>query len=517
MYAAQEELVSFLSDKTRFSVPIYQRSYQWSEEQCSQLWNDVVAIATSVDPEERHFFGAFVCMHSKGPFSTRKALIVDGQQRMASSLLLLLAIGKAITLRGGTYVTEERIKELFLIYDKNANGAERYKLTLSHPDQDDLVALIEGHPIPASQEKHLIVKNYRLFETWLKTSNLEPEIIYQGMERLSIVELSIDKENPQLVFESLNSTGLDLSETDKIRNLILMGLDSKEQEDLYKRYWLPMETMFAKFGSNLTDSRFIRDYLTIKNNGEFQRKAKVYSDFKSYVRNHQPKLSSDCILADMHNYAIYFVQISDPNGVTDVALKTALAEFRELQIKIASPLLLVLFADYSNGKLSKNDLIAILHLIESYILRRRVCGFGTNAVNYFFARFAFKMDRTSHLKSLSKLFSEMPSGLQFPTDDEFAQAFKTYDFYHFQKKKYFFGKLENFTHQKEKITTNSYSIEHVMPQNENLSNEWKTELGTDWKQIQHKYLHTIGNLTLTGYNAEYSDRPFHEKRDMTNG
>ncbi len=325
-----------------------------------------------------------------------------------------------------------------------------------------------------------------------------------------IVEISLEKgkDDPQLIFESMNSKGVDLTQTDLIRNYIIMETEVEKQENFYKKYWRAMEEDFKQ--NETLFNKFVRHYLTIKT-GKIPNGKKVYETFKNYRQEKGIEIES--LLKDLQKYCGYFCQIAFKKE-EHKDLNKALSLLVDLEMDVVYPLLLELYSDYKDGVLSKQDFIPIIALTESYICRRAVCGLPTNALNKVFASFIKKIDKSQYLKSVEEHFGSLTGGQRFPNDDEFKELFIKMDFYHFDKNKYFFERLENFD-TKEPVNTEECSIEHVMPQ-EPIP-EWQRDLGENFETIHEKYLHTIGNLTLTGYNSEYSNKSFQEKREMDNG
>ncbi|GAA6955635.1 hypothetical protein AOH343_06650 [Helicobacter pylori] len=325
-----------------------------------------------------------------------------------------------------------------------------------------------------------------------------------------VVEISLerDKDNPQLIFESLNSTGKDLTQTDLIRNYILMGLEPEKQKIFYKKYWRAMEEDFKQ--NEKLFNQFVRHYLTIKT-GNIPNIKKVYVALKDYRQ--KEGIGIEDLLKDLQKYCGYFCQIVFKKE-DDKDLNKDLGFLVDLEMDVIYPLLLELYSDYSDGVLSKADFIPIIALIESYICRRAVCGLGTNSLNRIFPSFTKRIQKDEYFKSLKVHFGSLTNNQRFPNNDEFKDCFITINFYKFKKKNTFFERLENFD-RKERVYTREYTTEHIMPQK--LTEEWERDLGENFQEIHDKYLHTIGNLTLTGYNPEYSNKSFKEKRDMEKG
>ena len=517
MKAAENQLLPFLEGKKQFIIPIYQRTYSWTTEQCEQLWNDIVRAATH-DEVKGHFVGSIVYIQ-KGLFQVAhipQLLVIDGQQRLTTLSLLLVALARFA--RESTlpiHISHEDIYDSYLI-NKHGRDEQRYKLLLTQSDKDTLIELID-HPErarPATRIQRLI-ENYLFFEEQIRQSNIDPYTLYIGISKLIIVEISLDRDhdNPQLIFESLNSTGMDLSQADLIRNYVLMGLDNDEQTKLYRSYWYPMEQSFRQTHGIDEFDRFMRDYLTMKQ-GAIPNIDKVYASFKAYQRS-KAEMPIREIVADIYRYAEYFVNMAFLKE-EDAEIRGVLRDINTLQVNVAYPFLLEVYDDYKNQCLSREHFITILKLVESYVFRRAICGISTNGLNKIFATLAREIDKKHYLESVQSAFLMKLYGGRFPRDEEFRAAFVVKDVYNFRNRNYLLRKLENYD-RKEKVNVEEYTIEHILPQNEQVPIVWQEELGPNWQDIRAKYLHIIGNLTLTGYNSELSDRPFQEKRDMEGG
>ena len=512
MKAGECQILPFLNGKKQFIIPIYQRAYSWTEEQCAQLWNDIVRASTDKSVSG-HFVGSIVYIQHGllRVADGAQLLVIDGQQRLTTISLLLIALAKIAKESEITSVSAEDIYESYLI-NKFMRDEQRYKLLLTQSDKETLIQLLEDvERAKTTMKGHRLVQNYMFFEERIRQAGIDLDALYLGISKLIIVDISLDKDhdNPQLIFESLNSTGMDLSQADLIRNYVLMGLEHEEQSKLYKQYWYPMEQSFRSTDGGYQFDRFMRDYLTFKQ-GTIPNIDKVYVHFKSFQRGKLATAMQE-IVADIYRFATYFVNMAflkEP----DAEIKSALSDINTLKVDVAYPFLLEVYDDYVHQKLSISDFIAILKMIESYVFRRVVCGVPTNSMNKTFAALAREIDKEHYLESVQIAFLQKDSYRRFPRDDEFRAAFVVKDVYNFRSRNYMLRKLENHN-RKELVNVESCTIEHIMPQNEHLSPEWQQELGPDWQEIHARYLHTIGNLTLTGYNSELSDHPFAEKRD----
>ncbi|WRD55410.1 DUF262 and DUF1524 domain-containing protein [Helicobacter pylori] len=477
-------------------IPIYQRLYSWEKEQCKELWDDIIKIGGD-DKMDGHFIGSILYVLDRITHSNNALLIIDGQQRLTTITLLLTA------LRDHWSDKRKEIEDHYLI-----NSDKKFRLILSESDKDTLLSLIDKDKRKPSEPSSKIVENFKLFEE--RVSNTDKlETIFKGLEKLMIVEIALEKgkDDPQLIFESMNSKGIELTQTDLIRNYIVMETEIEKQKGFYNKYWRAMEEDFKQ--NKKWFDRFVRHYLTIKT--RVPNINKIYVAFKDYRQ--KEGIGIEDLLKDLQKYCGYFCQIKFKKE-TDKDLNKALGFLVDLEMDVIYPLLLELYSDYSDGVLSKADFIPIIALIESYICRRAVCGLGTNSLNKVFPSFTKHIQKDEYFKSLKAHFGYLTEKQRFPNNDEFKDCFITIDFYHFKKREYFFERLENFD-RKERVYIHEYTTEHIMPQK--LTEEWEKDLGENFQEIHDKYLHTIGNLTLTGYNHEYSNNSFQEKQGMEKG
>ncbi|WQW69914.1 DUF262 and DUF1524 domain-containing protein [Helicobacter pylori] len=512
MKADAIKLLDFIgkSQEKQFVIPIYQRVYSWEKEQCKQLWDDIIKIGGN-DKMNGHFIGSILYVRDDNTHSS-PLLIIDGQQRLTTITLLFIALRNHLSdeVKILGKFSRKKIENRYLI-NSDKDGDKKFRLILSESDKDTLLSLIDKNKRKPSEPSVKIMENFELFEKWIRKNTDKLETIFKGLEKLMIVWIALDKgkDDPQLIFESMNSKGIELTQTDLIRNYIVMETEVEKQEDFYNGYWRAMEEDFKQ--NETLFNRFVRHYLTIKT-GDIPNINKVYEAFKRYQQ--ERGIETEVLLQDLQKYCGYFCQIAFKKEA-DKDLNKALSFLVDLERDVVYPLLLELYSDYKDGVLSKQDFIPIIALIESYICRRAVCGFGSNGLNKIFPSFTKKIDKKQYLKSVEKHFGSLKGKQRFPNNDEFKDLFITIDFYHFKENKYFFERLENKDNTKEPVNTQECTIEHIMPQT--LTEEWKRDLGGNFQAIHDKYLHTIGNLTLTGYNQEYSNNSFQEKRDMEKG
>jgi len=512
--ATEANLLKFLRKSPQFVIPIYQRNYSWTSAQCRQLWSDLMRAGRN-EKVQAHFIGSIVYVERglSSVTSQEALLVIDGQQRLTTSSLLIAALAKHFETQDiGELLEAFSTKKLrnYYLLNPDEEGERHFKLILSETDKDTLLALLQNTPMPTEASSR-ITENYALFQELITANQGEIEAICQGLAKLVIVDVSLDRaqDNPQLIFESMNSTGLELSQADLIRNYILMGLEPKLQTELYKTYWRPMERAFGQSAYVVHFDAFMRHYLTAKT-GEIPNVREVYVAFKGFARG----LNGDMrdLVADIHAYTSYYCAIA-LGTESDVVLKQALHDLRELKVDVAYPFLLDVYHDYKQGRLTSDEVLKIVRLVESYVFRRAICAIPANSLNKTFAGMSRTLMKDRYLESVEAAFLLLPSYRRFPSDDEFQRDVKVRDLYNFRSRGYWLRRLENHG-RKERVMVEDYTIEHILPQNESLSKDWQAELGVDWQRIQQDWLHTLGNLTLTGYNSEYSDHPFAYKRDQ---
>lgn len=514
MKATEANLLKFLRKSPQFVIPIYQRNYSWTAAQCRQLWFDLMRAGRD-EKVQAHFIGSIVYVERglSSVTSQEALLVIDGQQRLTTSTLLIAALAKHFETQGLGELLEafsnKKLRNYYLL-NPDEEGERHFKLILSETDKDTLLAILQNTPLPAEASSR-INENYALFQELIAANQGELEAICQGLAKLVIVDVSLDRaqDNPQMIFESMNSTGLELSQADLIRNYILMGLEPKLQTELYKTYWRPMERAFGQAAYVVHFDAFMRHYLTAKT-GEIPNVREVYVAFKGFARVFNGGTRD--LVADIRAYASYYCAMA-LGTESDAALKQAFHDLRELKVDVAYPFLLDIYHDYKQGRLTSDEVLRIVRLVESYVFRRAICAIPTNSLNKTFAGMSRTLKKDRYLESVQAAFLLLPSYRRFPSDDEFQRDVKVRDLYNFRSRSYWLRRLENHS-RKERVMVEDYTIEHILPQNEALSKEWQAELGTDWQRIQQEWLHTLGNLTLTGYNSEYSDHPFAYKRDQ---
>jgi uncharacterized protein with ParB-like and HNH nuclease domain/predicted transport protein len=517
MKAIDCPFTKIVNGTSQFLIPVFQRDYSWTEAECEQLWRDILQIAA--DPGDRgHFLGSVVYI-STGDSSAAftRWLLIDGQQRVTTLTLLLAALRDHIAETGwkGTEdgPTAKRVEAYFL---KNVEeeGARRPKLVLRRHDQATLKAILDRED-PPSEVSERIRENYEWFREQL--TEADPELVYRGIGRLVVVDVTLDRgtDDPQLIFESLNSTGMDLSQSDLIRNFILMRLPEAEQTRLYETYWSKIEGLFR--GSEKTFDAFVRDYLALRSRATKQEKAdEIYFAFRralGSIGSDPERL--DELLEDLLRFARYHAAFS-LGAAAPAPVRDPLARLRRL-VDVPAILIMRLFECHEvHGTLDAEAFAEAIQLVESYVFRRAICGEQTRGYWQVFANLAYQIDPERPIEALAVGLGRQRDTYRFPANDEFHQALTERDVYGKRVCFELLDRLEN-AGSKEPTDTSSYSIEHILPQNEKLAPEWRAMLGDEWPDIQRQWLHRLGNLTLTGYNSKYSDRPFAEKKTIAGG
>ena len=513
MDARKGNIFEILNGNKQFLIPVYQRYYSWDIEQCRRLWNDIV------DMQKRnkagHFVGSIVNIAEQAmPTGVQKYMIIDGQQRMTTLTLLLLALRDyAIQHPEDTTINFRRIDNM-LLKNEYEVGDERYKLLLTETDRDILIRLVESKPIPDGTKSRLI-DNYKFFSGKIADRDLQPAEIYESIGKLQIVNITLDRtmDDAQAIFESLNSTGKELSESDLIRNYVLMGLEPSEQTYVYEHLWRPMEQLFVYETQDSVMDSFFRHYLTMKLT-RIPKQGRVYEEFKLYHLNCEFGTIRE-LCQDLLNYAKFYTDIVFKRS-NNADLKRLYEDIVDLRMEVSYPFLLKVHNDCAKGTITEDNLKEILRLCISYVLRRSICDIPTNSMNKTFATLRNSIRPDDYMNSIKAFFVLQDTYKEFPDNEKFMAAFMSRDIYTMRARNYILSRLENFGN-KAPIIIENYTIEHIMPQNTSLSPEWQHDLGVNWKEIQKAYIHTIGNLTLTAYNSEMSDRPFMDKMNMPGG
>ena len=514
MKANETKIERFLaSTSTQFAIPVYQRNYDWQLTQCAQLFNDILE-AGSQSSIDAHFIGSIVYIHDDvyTTSSLNELVIIDGQQRLTTLTLIYLAIYH-LARQHQNMALANRILDTYLI---NKYDNEQFKLKPTENNVHALRYLIHGDAHETFQGFSRFIENFHYFQSQITLDNYNT--VLAGLAKLMCVEMSLErgKDNPQRIFESLNSTGLELSQADLIRNYILMGLKREEQEHIYQNYWAMIEQL-AKEETTHTSlvSDFIRDYLTLSYK-KIPVKNKVYVEFKANYPTASPAVLEQQ-LHTLKTFAQHYNKLINPNKEPDAAIRKQLHYIKKLEINVAYPFLLKVYDDYSNGMIKQTEFVQLLELVQSFVWRRFIVGLPTNALNKIFMNLYDKIDTNQYLLSVQKTLLSKTGTQRFPHDAEIKDALKIKDLYNIQSKNrtYLFERLENWRNTETvEIDTNPHiTTEHIFPQNPD--NTWKHDLPADeYHFIQETYLNTLGNLTLSGNNGKLSNQSFLAKRDL---
>lgn len=517
MKGSETKLVAFMqgSDK-RFVIPVYQRNYDWKTENCKQLFDDLKKVIKT--HRKSHFFGSIVSVYNPDG-ENMEFQIIDGQQRLTTISLLLLAMYNLI--KNGIIAAEQgnladKIYRTYLI-DEWQNDDTRIKLKPVKNDQTAFGKLFDDETEHVKDSNVTI--NYRYFYERIQRQELTMDELFEAIRRLEIISITLNQDdNPQLIFESLNSTGVALSEGDKIRNFILMGLPTKQQNNFYEKYWNKIEVC-----TGYEVSAFVRDYLSVKQQSTPSLN-KIYFTFKAYVEDEA--LETEGLLADLLAYAKLY-EILLKGNTANRQLNACITRLNRLESTVTRPFFLEVLRLFTEGKLSIDDTATIFLITENYLFRRTMCELPTNALNKIFLMLHKEIVRydgtdDNYLEKFKYALLSKRERARFPDDIDFAEAIDTRQVYQMNAKNklYILERFENAGTEEDKdvyrhLDDGTYSIEHIMPQH--LTPVWVKELGEDYLQIHGIWLHRMANLTLTAYNSKYSNSSFADKKTMKDG
>jgi len=516
MKANEINLNRFLSQSdTQFIIPVYQRNYDWSHHQCKQLLDDILEIGTN-SKKNAHFIGSIVYVHDDvySASGIRELTTIDGQQRLTTLTLIYLVIYRLAKTLGKEQLFN-KINETYLI-NKFAADEEKLKLKPTENNNRALKYLLRSDNQEEYSDFSRLIDNFNYFKSRILEENYEA--VLTGISKLMFVEISLDrdKDDPQRIFESLNSTGLELSQADLIRNYILMGLKRKSQNKIYENYWEHIEQLSKDESTNSSKvSDYIRDYLTLENK-KIPNKNKVYHEFKEKYPTSTVEVLEN-ILTPIKKLVKHYNKLLNPAHEPDNDIRQQLQYINRLEINVAYPFLLKVYDDYSTGVISKQTFIEVLELIQAFTWRRFIIGLPTNALNKIFMRLYEDIDSQNYLTSIQLALLKKKGSQRFPRNKEVVNTLKEKDMYGIKTKNrvYFLERLENHRNKElVKIDGNSdITIEHIFPQNPEP--KWKIELGEEaYNFIKENYLNTIANLTLSGNNGKLGNKIFFSKKEM---
>jgi uncharacterized protein with ParB-like and HNH nuclease domain len=514
MKANELQINNFLqAPNVQFVIPVYQRNYDWTNTECKDLLNDII----SVETEDRgtHFIGSIVFVH-EGTYSTsdvKELVIIDGQQRLTTINILYVALYR-FAKENNKSQDAERLYNMFLTNQYVKDESSKLKLKQTDTNSVAFKAILLGTDTQSIAFSN-VTENYNYFRSIINEDNFDQ--ILRGLNRLIFVEISLerDKDDPQRIFESLNSTGLDLSQSDLIRNYILMDLPPKDQNRIFETIWNPIEENAKDLvkQSSLV-SEYLRDYLTLRNK-KIPNKSKVYAEFKSLYDSKKDEAYHQ-ELEKIKSLSVHYKKFVNPKTVSDTNIKRELEYINRLEINVAYPFLLQVFEDTENGLLAKDELIKVLKLIQSYAWRRFIVGLPTNALNKIFMTLYSEVDTEEYYDSIAKALVKKKGSAKFPSDEDLKTALKDKDLYNTlpKNRNYLFEMLENFNNREFVNTSNEQiTIEHIFPRNPNEN--WNTDLTSEeFFLFKEKHLNTIGNLTLSGNNGALSNKSFLAKKEM---
>lgn len=515
MKASEASLYEFITKSNiKFVIPVYQRNYDWTEKHCKVLLNDIKEVGKK---NKKHFIGSIVYVNDNNVNETnvRELIIVDGQQRLTTIILIYLRLYKLADKLNDSALKEE-IFELCLInkHAKVKDDEEKIKLKPTE-NNDKALKHIYKNDLINFNEKSNIIDNYTYFENNITENNYKE--VLDGLRNLIFIDMALNKEydDPQRIFESLNSTGLALSQGDLIRNYILMKLNSKEQEEIYEKYWeyIEKDAKDESKNENMV-SDFIRDFMTSEYN-KIPNKSRVYEEFKEkYSIDNLNEIKN--YLGVLKEYASYYNKLLNPQKENDKDISLKLENIKSLEVNVSYPFFLKIYKDYNDNIIDKNKFIYIIDLIESFVFRRFICEVPTNAMNKIFMTLYRQIDKDNYVKSLEEYLCKLGSAQRFPKDDEVISKLKEKNIYESinqKRKMYLFEKLEQGLGKAViDFSKTPYTIEHIFPQKP--VKEWKKELNQKDYDIMQEKLHTIANLTISANNGELGNKTFKEKQDI---
>ena len=526
MQAINTTFRQLIEGTKQFIIPVFQRDYAWGSANWEQLWNDISRTAAS-NGDRSHFVGSVVHIPDRTVAARPSQLVIDGQQRLTTLTILCAALRDYI--KNGQFDDTEGLPtpdqvDAYFISNTLESGDFRYKLRLRDADDETLRAVVDGKAFGDLHDRKSIrvIEAYDYFLDRLARDDTDPAAIYRGVSQLRVVEISLDRavDDPQAVFESINSTGVRLTQGDLVRNHLLMGVEVSEQTRLYQDYWQRIESLFRGEDGTINDTAmnlFLRDYIALKQAATRESQIpRIYEEFKRYRESCSPAITLEQLLSDIRRLAGYYAAWNGRVPMPSARLTESMRNMRS-RGNTTGVLTMRLYDCYTNGTLSATDFVAALRLIDSYLLRHTICGNQIRSFWRIFAEMNCDIEDDSPWVSLRQTMAKTRGNYgswSFPSDEAFLTALQERPLYTLQICRHILDRLEN-EGEREQSPIQDYSIEHIMPQT--LTAEWRDMLGEDAEQVHEERLHRLGNLTLTGFNSEYSNSSFEKKKTRPNG
>ena len=516
MKANENSIISFLKEQdTKFVIPVYQRNYEWTEHQCKQLLEDIYRVATN-DKIIAHFIGSIVFIHDDVyTTGTKELVIIDGQQRLTTITLLWIVLYRKSKEVGNQKLADEIYRKYLVNEFSEEEEEEKLKLKPTKDNDKAIKALIRGDVRETFKDYSRLIENYNYY--FYKIKNEDIDTIKKGISKLIYVEISLErgKDDPQKIFQSLNSTGLDLTQADLIRNYILMGLKPKEQKKIYENYWSQIEELTTLKESGINKlSDFIRDFLTLRYR-DIPNKSKVFEAFKEKCIFERTE-DLEVLLVELKKYSEIYSKLMNPNLEKDYNIRKNIDYINRMELSVSYPFLIEVYNDYQELKIDKNLFVEVLRLIQTYVWRRFIIGLPTNALNKVFMKLYEDIKIEKYLESLQLALVKKKGSQRFPKDNEIYEELKIKDMYNIQSKNknYYLEVLENYKNSEyiEIEGNDKISIEHIFPQNPDP--KWKYNMKDEEYNKMKEMVNTIGNLSLSGFNSSLGNKYFTEKRDM---
>lgn len=530
MDANSRKVLGLISEmNVRFVVPVYQRPYSWGEEQCAQLWDDI--LSTGRKRAASHFTGSIVAIQdgSLSAEGVAPLLLIDGQQRITTISLLLVALARHAARVGnkGLAFSAEEILTSGYLTNRFRSGDDFYKLTLSKDDRAAYQALLDALETGAEPELDplgRIAQNLAFFERRVAALD-DVDLVWYGLQRLEVVSISLSQgtDDPQVIFESMNATGKDLTNADLVRNFVLMSYPMAEQQDLYRTYWQPIEQILATETIGFDDAfdDFIRSYLTIVHAPTSMAKVDVYQAFKRYVLfhgfNENDRMKN--LSLKLKRFARYYAAVTR-GQLGDEQLAQAFGRIAQLNAPVVNPLLMSLYDGYEHHEFDRDQFLAMLNAIESFLFRRAVCDCATSVLAPYFSSLIARIDAVRSEEGdatqafMAMLLNEEGTARRFPTDAEFAHALVSRDVHSLSSALYLLARLDEQLEPTDTFLLEQYmwTLEHVMPQRALTEDAWRTALGDEPERTFEECIHNLGNLTLTPHGFDLQEGSFEQKQ-----